>query len=77
MLAHAPDNKVTRGETLITVIPGRATDFGFTRDRHLILPKSARADLGGAGPESISSASVLGFRARHAFALRTTAGVPE
>jgi hypothetical protein len=23
------------------------TDLGFTRDQHLILPKSAKADLGG------------------------------
>lgn len=37
--------------TLLLVIPGRATDLGFTRDRQFIMPKSAKADLGGAGPE--------------------------
>jgi ATP-dependent helicase HrpB len=34
------------------VIPGRATDLGFTRDRRSIMPKSAIADLGGANTES-------------------------
>jgi hypothetical protein len=34
------------------VIPGRATDLGFTRDRQFMMPKSAIADLGGANPES-------------------------
>jgi hypothetical protein len=36
----------------VPVIPGRATDLGFTRDRHSKKPKSARADLVGANPES-------------------------
>ena len=47
----------------IAVIPGRATDRGFTRDRRLT-PKSATADLGGASPESISPGCGYGFRAR-------------
>jgi putative endonuclease len=42
LLAHSTD-----------VIPGRATDLGFSRDRQSQLPKSAKADLGGASPESI------------------------
>jgi hypothetical protein len=39
----------------IAVIPGRATDLGFTRDRHSMVPKSAKADFGGASPESTVS----------------------
>jgi hypothetical protein len=34
------------------VIPGRATDLGFTRDRRLMARRSATADLRGASPES-------------------------
>ena len=49
---------------LTAVIPGRATDLGFTRDRHSNLPRSAEADQGGAGPESITPAGDYGFRAR-------------
>jgi hypothetical protein len=40
-------------ETSYAVIPGRPTDLGCSRDRHLNVPKSATADLGGPGPESI------------------------
>ena len=48
---------------LSVVIPGRATDLGFSRDRQSQLPKSAKADLGGASPESIITGSGYGFRA--------------
>jgi valyl-tRNA synthetase len=41
----------------VSVIPGRATDLGFTRDRQSIVPKSAIADLGGASPESRDAAT--------------------
>ena len=44
------------------VIPGRATDLGFTRDRRQA-PKSAKADLSGASPESITPGRDYGFRA--------------
>jgi hypothetical protein len=50
----------------IPVIPGRPTDLGFTRDRHLKAPRSAKADLAGPGPESILPVWGYGFR-DHAF----------
>ncbi len=53
----------TGGASGSDVIPGRPTDLGFTRDRRLE-PKSAEADLGGPGPESITTDSEYGFRAR-------------
>jgi ATP-dependent helicase HrpB len=46
------------------VIPGRATDLGFTRDRPAKKPKSATADLGGANPESRNTEQGSGFRVR-------------
>src|SRR5665811_587832 len=35
-----------------SVIPGRPTDLGFTRDQHFNFLRSAKADLGGPDPES-------------------------
>jgi len=52
------------GNFNLLVIPGRPTDLGLARDRHLKRPKLARADLGGPGPESITTVSEYGFRAR-------------
>src|ERR1019366_8344588 len=46
------------------VIPERPTDLGFTRDRHFNLLRSAKADLSGPGPESITPVCDYGFRAR-------------
>jgi hypothetical protein len=50
-----------------SVIPGRATDLGFTRDWHLMVRRSATADLRGASPESCAVAlgyCRTGFRVR-------------
>ena len=52
------------------VIPGRATDLGLARDRRSKNPKSAKADLGGASPESMTTALQNGFRARRFAASR-------
>ncbi len=60
-----------------TVIPGRPTDLGFTRDRHLAAPRSARADLGGPGPESINTDREYGFRVRRFAAPRNDHGWVE
>jgi len=46
------------------VIPGRGTDLGLARDRRIMLPKSAKADLGAARPQSIHRSRSYGFRAR-------------
>jgi ATP-dependent DNA helicase UvrD/PcrA len=53
----------TGGASRPNVIPGRPTDLGSTRDRHLE-PKSAKADLDGPDPESITTDDDYGFRAR-------------
>jgi len=39
------------------VVPGRRTDLGFTRDRHLNVPKSTIADLGAANLEPLTPVS--------------------
>ena len=48
---------------LSVVIPGRATDLGFTRDQRLRMPTSGKPDIGGASPESIFAGGGYGFRA--------------
>ncbi|MGE3996720.1 MAG: hydantoinase/oxoprolinase family protein, partial [Variibacter sp.] len=46
-----------------SVIPGRATDLGFTRDRQFECTSRQQPTCGGASPESITPAAASGFRA--------------